>query len=162
METNGSKDPKFESYIVTKPTLQEELRIMQCLVEKVGNNPVFCWHGIFLILDETTVKAFESVLSQCESHLGRPVSKFLYRRDDGSTTAYVKLKTSKGEILYKFYENGKEIDPLAYEDKPYDLKATLAIEGLAVGNNVNLQVKIHDANVRPKTYEHVRLVDLEW
>ena len=45
METNGSKDPSFESYVVTKPTLQEELRIMQRLVEKMGNNPVFCWHG---------------------------------------------------------------------------------------------------------------------
>ena len=62
----------------------------------------------------------------------------------------------------KFYENGKEINPLAYEDKPCDVKVTLAIEGLVVGDNVNLQVKIHDANVRPKTYEHVRLVDLEW
>ena len=113
-----------------------------------------------LVLDETTVKAFESVLSQCESHLGKPVSKFLYRRDDGSVTAYVKLKTSKNEILSKFYENGEEIDPLKYEGKSCDAKATLAIEGLVLGNNVNLQVKVHDANVRPKTYEHVRLVDL--
>ena len=116
------------------------------------------------VLDEATVKEFESVLSQCERHLDKPVSKFSYRRDDGSTTAYVKFKTSKGEIQTKFYENGKEIDPLSYEGKPCDVKATLAIEGLVVGNNVNLQVKIHDANVRPKTYEHVhvRLVDLEW
>ena len=86
----------------------------------------------------------------------------VHRRDDGSVTAYIKLKTSENEILSKFYENGEEIDPLKYEGKSCDVKATLAIEGLVVGNNVNLHVRIHDANVRPKTYEHVRLVDLEW
>ena len=58
-----------------------------------------------LVLDDVTIRAFESVLSQCEKHLGNPLSKFLYRRDDGTTTVYAKLKMAKGEILSKFYKD---------------------------------------------------------
>ena len=76
----------------------------KCFSYGVRKDKKYKTESIALVLDETTAKAFESVLSQCESQLGRPVSKFLYRRDEGSTTVYVKLKTSNGEILSKFYE----------------------------------------------------------
>ena len=75
----------------------------KCFSYGVRKDRKYKIESMALVLDETTVKAFESVLSQCESHLGKPVSKFLYRRDDGTTTAYVKLRTAKGEILSKFY-----------------------------------------------------------
>ena len=116
-----------------------------------------------LLLDDVTIGAFESVISQCEKHLGNPPSKFLYHRDDGTVTAYVKLKTAKGEILSKFYKDKKEIDPLTYEGKHCEVKAALAIEGIIISEKkVNFQVKIHEAMARKKIYEHVRLLDLEW
>ena len=89
-----------------------------------------------LVLDDVTTKAFGTILSQCEQHLGKPPSKFLYPRDDGTTTAYVKLKTSKGEILSKFYEDKKKMDPMTYEEKHCEVKAALAIEGMIVGEKV--------------------------
>ena len=52
---------------------------------------------------------------------------------------------------------------MTYEGKHCEAKAVLAIEGIILnGEKANLQVKIHDANVREKVYEHVRLMDLEW
>ena len=113
-----------------------------------------------LVLHDVTIGVFESVISLCEKHLGKPPS---YRRDDGTVTAYVKLKTVKGEILSKFYKDNEEIDPMTYEGKHCEVKAALAIEGMIISEKkVNLQVKIHEAMVREKVYEHVRLLDLEW
>ena len=115
-----------------------------------------------LLLDDVTIGAFESVISQCEKHLENLPSKFLYHRDDGTVTAYVKLKTAKGEILSKFYKDKEEIDPMTYEGKHCEVKAALAIEGMIISEKkVNFQVKIQEAMVRKKNYEHVRLLDLE-
>ena len=68
-----------------------------------------------------------------------------------------------GEILSKFYKDKEEIDPMAYEGKHCEVKAALVIEGIILSDKkVNLQVKIHEAMVREKVYEHVRLLDLGW
>ena len=54
-----------------------------------------------LVLNDVTTQAFESVLSQCEKHLGKPPSEFLYRRDDETTTAYVKTQKIQGRNPFK-------------------------------------------------------------
>ena len=69
-----------------------------------------------LVLDENSIKKFGEIIEQCEKHLGKSLSKFLYRRDDGTVT--------------KSYEDGQEIDPMKYERKNCDLKAVLEIEGI--------------------------------
>ena len=116
-----------------------------------------------LVLDDGVVKALEDVISQCEEHLGKTLSNVLYRRNDGTTTVYAKLRMAKGKVLSKFYEDGKEIDPLDYEGKHCVVKAVLAIEGVILSEGrTNLQVKVYEAMVRKKIYEHVRLLDLEW
>ena len=80
-----------------------------------------------LDLNDVTVRTFETILAQCEKHLGKPLSKLLYRRDDGTVTIYSKLKVAKGEILSKFYKDREEIDPMTYEGKHCEVKAALAI-----------------------------------
>ena len=55
----------------------------KCFSYGVQKDKKYKTESMALVLDEATVKAFESVLSQCERHLDKPVSKFLYRRDDG-------------------------------------------------------------------------------
>ena len=115
-----------------------------------------------LALDHVTVRTFETILAQCEKHLGKPLSKLLYRRDDGTVTIYAKLKMAKGEILSKFDKVREEIDLMTYEGKHCEVKAALAIEGVILSREkANLQVKIHEAMIREKVYEHVRLQDLE-
>ena len=49
-----------------------------------------------LVLDNVTTGIIEAIIAQCEEHLGKPLSKTLYRRDDGSATIYPKLDASKG------------------------------------------------------------------
>ena len=67
-----------------------------------------------------------------------------------------------GNPLEVLQEQG-EIDPMTYEGKHCEVKVALAIEGVILsGDKANLQVKIHEAMVREKVYEHVRLLDLEW
>ena len=52
---------------------------------------------------------------------------------------------------------------MTYKRKHYEVKAALAIEDVILsGDKANLQVKIHEAMVQEKVYEHVRLLDLEW
>ena len=135
----------------------------KCFSYGVKKDMKFKSVSMSLVLHDVTIQAFESILSQCEERLGNPPSKFLYRRDDGTTTAYVKLKTTKGEILSKFYKDKEEIDPITYEGKHCEVKAALATESMVVSEKrVNLQVKVHEAMVREKVYELVRLLDLEW
>ena len=135
----------------------------KCFSYGVKKDMKFKSVSMSLVLDDVTIQAFESILSQCEERLGNPPSKFLYCRDDGTTTAYVKLKTAKGEILSKFYKDKEEIDPMTYEGKHCEVKAALAIESMVVNEiRVNLQVNVHEAMIREKVYEHVRLLDLEW
>lgn len=112
-----------------------------------------------VVLDENSVKKFEDVIEQCEKHLGKSFSsKILYRRDDGTVTVYPKFKKHT-----KLYENGNEIDLLKYERKDCDVRAVLEIKGIILnGEKANLQVKLYEALVREKVYEHVRLVDMEW
>ena len=116
-----------------------------------------------LVLDDETAGAIETILLQCQKHLGKSLSRTLYHRDDGIVTIYAKLKMTKGDILTKFYKDGGEIDPMTCEGKHCEAKTVLAIEGIILnGEKANLQVKIHGANVREKVYEYVRLLDLEW
>ena len=112
-----------------------------------------------IVLDETSVKKFEDIINRCEKELGKShSSKVLYRRDDGTVTIYPKFKKHT-----KIYENGEEIEPAKYARKNCDVKAVLEVEGIILnGEKTNLQVKVYDAIVREKTYEHVRLVDMEW
>ena len=94
-----------------------------------------------IVLDETTVKAIEKVISKDEQHLGKPLSKVLYRMEDGTTTIYAKLEKSKGEILTKFYRGKEEIGPMTYEGKHCEVKAALLIGGISVRED---KVKVYD------------------
>ena len=52
---------------------------------------------------------------------------------------------------------------MTHEGKHCEVKAALAIEGVILSEKkANLKVKIHEAMVREKVYEHVRLLDLDW
>ena len=113
-----------------------------------------------IVLDETTVEVMEKVISKAEQHLGKPLSKALYRREDGTATIYAKLEKSKNEILTKFYQDKKEIDSMTYEGKHCEVKAALRIS--VPEEKVNLQVKVYEAMVKKKEYERARLLDLEW
>ena len=96
-----------------------------------------------IVLDETTVGVIEKVISKAEQHLGKPLSKALYRREDGTATIYAKLEKPKSEILTKFYQNKKEIDQMTYEGKHCEVKSALLIGGISVREDkVNLQVKV--------------------
>ena len=111
-----------------------------------------------LILDESSVKVLKDIVSQCEDHLGRPLTKKVFYGNNDKVTIYPRLRDST-----KFYETDKEVDPLNYEDKLCDVKATLEIGGILLnGDNVSLQLKVYDALVREHVREHVRLVDMTW
>ena len=110
-----------------------------------------------LILDENTTKTLKDIVSQCESHLGRPLTKKLFYGNDDNTI-YPKLKPST-----KFYELEDEIDVSKYEDKICDVKAVLEVGGILLnGDNASLQIKIYEALVKEHVREHVRLVDMKW
>ena len=116
-----------------------------------------------IALDETTVEAIEKVICKAEQHLGKPLSKVIYRKEDGTVTIYAKLEKSGSKILTKFYQGEEEIDPMTYEGKHCEVKAALLIGGISVcEERANLQVKVYEAMVKEKEYERVRLLDLEW
>ena len=111
-----------------------------------------------LVLDEDTTKTLKGIVDQCESHLGRPLTKKVFYGDDSKVTIYPKLKPST-----KFYETGGEIDVLEYEEKACGVKAVLEIGGILLnGDNTSLQLKVYEALVKEHVREHVRLVDMIW
>ena len=83
-----------------------------------------------LVLDTESVKVLEDIISQCEDHLSKPLSKkVLYRKHD-KVTVYPKFKANT-----KLYEMEGEIDPLKYEDKRCDVKAVLEIGGIRLNGD---------------------------
>ena len=116
-----------------------------------------------IVLDETAAGFIEKVISKAEKQLSKPLSKTLYRTEDGTTTIYAKLEKSKSKILTKFYQDGKEIDPMIYEGKHCEVKAALLISRISVREDkANLEEKVYEAMVKEKEYERVRLLDLKW
>ena len=119
--------------------------------------------SVIIVLDETTVGVIEKVISKAEQHLGKSLSKALYRKEDGTATIYAKLEKSKSKILTKFYQGGKEVDPMIYEGEHCEVKAALLISGISIREEkVNLQVKVYEAVVKEKEYKRVRLLDMKW
>ena len=102
----------------------------KCFSSGVRKDVKFGTVGMSIVLDETTVEVIERVISKAEKHLGKPLSKTLYRREDGTATIYAKLEKSESKILTKFYQDGKEIDPMIYEGKNCEVKAALLISGI--------------------------------
>ena len=89
----------------------------KCLSFGVRKDVKFGTMSMSIVLDETTVEVIEKVISKAEKHLGKPLSKALYHREDGTTMVNAKLEKSKSKILTKFYQDEKEIDPMIYEGK---------------------------------------------
>ena len=58
-----------------------------------------------IVLDEDSVDVLKKIISHCEEHLKKPLSKILYERDDGTVTVYVKVRDRS-----VFYAEGNEID----------------------------------------------------
>ena len=129
----------------------------KCFSFGVKKDRKFKTISMSLILDDESSKTLKDIVDQCESHLGRSLTKKLfYGKDD--KTIYPKLKPST-----KFYELDGEIDVLKYEDKICDVKAVLEIGGILLnGDNASLQVKVYEALVKEHVREHVRLVDMRW
>lgn len=111
------------------------------------------------VLDEDSVKILKEIIEKCEEHLKTSLSKILYERDDGTTTIYPKIR-----VYSVFYdENNLQIDPMKYFRKSCVIKAVLEIQGILVKeDDYKLQVKIYEAMVRKKVYEHYKILDMEW
>ena len=120
--------------------------------------------SISIILDEDSVDDIWKIILKIEEHLKKPLSKILYERDDGNgghtTTIYPKIRD--WSIFYD--ENENEIDPMVYERKNCEVKAVLEIEGILLkeDGNASLQVRVYEAKVCKRRYEHVRILDMEW
>ena len=111
-----------------------------------------------LVLDTESVKILENIVAQCEEHLGRPLSKKAFYRDDDKVRIYPKVKDNT-----KLYETEGEIDTFKYEGKRRDVKAVLEIGGILLnGDETSLQMKVYEALVKEHVREHVRLVDMDW
>ena len=129
----------------------------KCFSFGVKKEKKFKTVSMSLVLDEATTKTLKDIVSQCEGHLGRPLTKRLfYGKDDN--TIYPRLKPAT-----KFYELEKEIDPMKYEEKICDIKAVLEVGGILLnGYDASLQVKVYEALVKEHVRDHVRLVDMRW
>ena len=71
----------------------------KCFSFGVKKDVKFGTVSMSIVLDETTVEAIEKVVSKAEQHLGKPLSKVLYRRKDGTATIDAKREKSKSKIL---------------------------------------------------------------
>ena len=106
-----------------------------------------------LKLDDVTAASLRSVLAKCGEHMGSPLTKRLFYKDD---TVYAKLKS-----MTKFYEGSEEVSVSEYENRLCDVKAVLEIGCILFnGESTCLQLKVYEALVRePK---HVRMIRTEF
>ena len=142
--------------IKTNDDKQVFVKTKKCFSFGVKKDKKFKTISMSLILDENSVGTLKNIVSQCEDHLGRPLTKKVFYSNDSKVTIYPKLKPST-----KFYETEGEVDVSKYEDKLCDVKAVLEIGGILLnGDNASLQLKIYEALVKEHVREHVRLVDM--
>ena len=143
--------------IKTNDNKQLFVKTNKCFSFGVKKNKKFKTVSMSLVLDEDTTKTLKDIVDQCESHLGRPLTKWVFYGNDDNTI-YPKLKPSA-----KFYETDGEIDVSKYEEKICDVKAVLEIGGILLnGDNVSLQIKVYEVLVKEHVREHVRLLDMTW
>ena len=129
----------------------------ECFSFGVRKDNRFGTVSMSLVLDEDSLKTLKNIVKECESHLGRPLTKKLFYGEYGNTI-YPKLKR-----YVKFYEDGDKINPLKYDEKICDVKAVLEVGGILLnGENVSLQVKVYEALVKEHVRKHVRLIDMVW
>ena len=164
-------DPKpLKNMDVKKISVETEdgnpVRIVTKKCESFGvkKSEKFGTKSMSIILDEDSKNEFENIIENCEDHLKMNLSKILYERNDGSVTLYPKIRDFE-EFRSVFYdEKGVEIDLMKFEGKRCELKAVLEIEGILVkeeeDSSASLQVKIYEAMLKEKVYEHERV--LKW
>ena len=144
----------------------EPLRIVteKCLSYGVKKSEKYSTKTISVVLDENSRKELEAVIEKCEGHLEKTLSKVLYEREDGSATIYPKIREYEeyGSVFYG--ENGSEIDPMEFEGKHCEIKCVLEIEGMIIGEEekASLQLRVYEAMVRKKVYEHKRILNMKW
>ena len=143
--------------IKTNDNEQVLVKTDKCFSFGVKKDKKFKTISMSLILDDESAKMLKDIVKQCESHLGRPLTKKVFYGND-EMTIYPKLKPST-----KFYEVTGEVDVAKYEEKHCDVKATLEIGGILLnGDTASLQLKVYDALVREHVREYVRHAATNW
>ena len=142
--------------IKTNDDKQVFVKTEKCFSFGVKKDKKFKTVSMSLVLDDEILKTLKNIIDQCESHMGRPLTKRVFYGND-ENMSYPKLKP-----FAKFYETDfGEIDVSKYEDKICDVKAVLEIGGILLnGDNVSLQIKVYEALVKEHVRDHVRLVDM--
>ena len=128
------------------------LKTDKCFSFGVKKDKRFKTTSMSLKLDVTTA-GLQSILEQCEFHLGKPLTKRVFYKDN---TVYPKFKAAT-----KLYEGADKVDSSEYEDRCCDVKAVLEIGGILLnGDQTSLQLKLYEVLVKEHAREHVRLVDM--
>ena len=108
-----------------------------------------------LKLDDATIVSLQGIIDQCETHLGKRLSKKVFYKDN---TIYPKFKADT-----KLYEGADEVEPSKCEGQMCDVKAILEIGGILLnGKKTSLQLKVYEALVREHVREHIRLIGTEF
>ena len=89
----------------------------KCFLLGVKHEKKFKTASNSLKLDDESAASLWSVLDQCGEHMGAPLTKKLFYKDN---MIYPKLKPTS-----KLYEGAVEVDVSKYEDRACDVKAVL-------------------------------------
>ena len=110
------------------------------LYRKVYRKVFFVWRKIrkesmSSKLDDETTASLQSILDQCEQHLGASLMKKFFYKDN---TVYPKFKPHT-----KLYEGVNEVEMSKYENRICDVTAVLEVSGiLSNGDRTSLQLKV--------------------
>ena len=149
-------------FVITNDDKPVQMVTKKCDSFGVKKSEKYETKTISIVLDEDSSNEMKRIISVCEEHLKRPLTKILYERNDDTVTIYPKIRDFE-EFRSVFYdEKGEEIDPMNFKKKHCEIKAVLEIEGILVReDSASLQVKIYECMVRKKVYEHTRILNME-
>ena len=127
----------------------------KCFSFGVKQEKKFKTTSMTLKLDDATTASLQSILDQCGQHLGAPLTKKVFYKDN---TVYPKFKPHT-----KLYEGANEVEASKYENPTCDVKAVLEVGGILLNSEkASLQLKVYEVLVKEHEYEHVRLISTEW
>ena len=127
----------------------------KCFSFGVKHEDKFNTTSMSLKLDDAATTSLQGIIDQCETHLGKPLSKKVFYKGN---TIYPKFKADT-----KHYEGADEVDASKYEGQMCDVKAVLEIGGILLnGDKTSLQLKVYEALVQEHVREHVCLIGTEF
>ena len=127
----------------------------ECFSWGVQKNDKYASYSMPLVFknDDRTVRVLKEILQRCKDHMPgntKAVGQCLYTKlERGTTTVYPRLDQYNGKFKTEIFEKDVEVSPLKHLNVRCNARAAICVEGIFIGDKINLLLQIREVEVVP-------------